>query len=616
MSRCSSSPLFLACDLLLLVSARFTFGKVEGNVGETLKFQLVIASQAQDGSAPVVLSKMDLVFDDTLKAIRIYHPSDSSAAASIDEAEPIQVQDVSLSETMTSDRPFLERSSSKDNSDSIMVGSADLTIHPGQIKAFTFTSIPRISGNIRAESCTLSMKGSGFDLHFITPFTNQQGSARWWSQGKTGPVEKHLGHDQATHVKVLPRPPKIRIKLPNLKTEYYTNESVSVLVDILNNEDEEAEAAMEVRLLGPNDGTPELSWGTESSRVYDEAVPGSPRALKGQITHLSPRPLERLAPGAQKTEIVSFRGGSVPAEYVLEIKVLYHLTSNPDTPLSKILASDMVIVAPFEASFDFSPRLHPDQWPSYFRVEDNTTSDAVDNHATTSACGIAQKWCLTARIILPATDVLFIEAIDILVVGINGDVIAKVTRAEPDTVRNAASFIGLKEQKETCSILDVQKLTLEDRRAASLDLALDIRWRRAHSATELNIITLPVPRFLVSGGEPRILASVGQADPGSRAVVLLKYTFENPSMHFLTFNLNMEASEDFAFSGPKTTSLQLVPLSRHTVHYRLLPYVRGTWIQPQLKVVDMYFNKLLRISATEGMRSEKKGIMVWVDDGV
>lgn len=110
-----------------------------------------------------------------------------------------------------------------------------------------------------------------------------------------------------------------------------------------------------------------------------------------------------------------------------------------------------------------------------------------------------------------------------------------------------------------------------------------------------------------------MLASVRQAEPGPPALIRLEYAFENPSMHFLAFNLTMEASEDFAFSGPKTTSLQLVPLSRHTVHYSLLPYARGTWIQPQLKVVDMYFNKLLRISATEGMRSEKKGIMIWVD---
>jgi solute carrier family 25 protein 38 len=75
----------------------------------------------------------------------------------------------------------------------------------------------------------------------------------------------------------------------------------------------------------------------------------------------------------------------------------------------------------------------------------------------------------------------------------------------------------------------------------------------------------------------------------------------------------MEPSEDFAFSGPKYKTLQLLPLSRQTVRYNLIPSVWGEWIAPQLIVMDQYFNKRLRVSATEGMRSEKKGgVLVWV----
>lgn len=75
----------------------------------------------------------------------------------------------------------------------------------------------------------------------------------------------------------------------------------------------------------------------------------------------------------------------------------------------------------------------------------------------------------------------------------------------------------------------------------------------------------------------------------------------------------MEASEQFAFSGPKTTVVQLVPLSRHTVRYNILAAKRGLWIQPQLVVVDTYFNKTLRVLPTGDMRADKKGILVWVD---
>ena len=124
--------------------------------------------------------------------------------------------------------------------------------------------------------------------------------------------------------------------------------------------------------------------------------------------------------------------------------------------------------------------------------------------------------------------------------------------------------------------------------------------------------SLGVKPFPVSMGEPRVLASAIGDDtlPG---MIYLDYTIENPSMHFLTFSFTMEASEQFAFSGPKTTVIQLVPLSRHTVRYNLLSFKQGLWIQPQLVVVDTYFKKTLRVLSTEGMRSDKKGILVWVD---
>jgi hypothetical protein len=115
-------------------------------------------------------------------------------------------------------------------------------------------------------------------------------------------------------------------------------------------------------------------------------------------------------------------------------------------------------------------------------------------------------------------------------------------------------------------------------------------------------------------GEPRVLAT---ATPSNTLAgfIHLDYTIENPSMHFLTFNLTMEASDQFAFSGPKTTAVQLVPFSRHTIRYNLMATARGTWIQPQLVVVDSYFNKTLRVLPTEGMRTDKKGILVCIRPG-
>ncbi len=601
-----NSPL---SSLSYAVSVRFAFLRVEGNVGEPLHYQVVVTSQAHEGSAAVELSGVSVRFEEILRAVRIQHharPAEGLSKA----ADKVHIQDVALHETSSFDGHLSESSPPPGESKTLLVGSADLTFLPGQIKAFTLTSIPRDAGHATAVSCTLSMEEELFDLDYIVPFDGDQMQASWWTQRKSGPAERCLSHDQPASIKILPRPPKLEIQLPNIRSEYYTDESIVVDVDIINNEEEEAEAAIEVRLLGQSEGTPELSWAWASTKYHDEVALPSPSGLGSQTTHLSRRAIGKLAPAAKAAETFTIRAKSNPAEYVLEIKILYHLASEPNTPLSKTLTSDIVCIGPFEANYDFSPRLHPDQWPSFFWVEDDGIPDGLDNISAKSVDGITQKWCLTARMASFAAELLTVEAMAVSVLGINGAATANVSLEE----RNgwAKLVLGRNEEKEVCFTLDVHMLTLEDRRPASLDLALDIGWRRAHPAAELNTTSLSVPRLLVPGAEPRVLASVRYQVPGLPALIHLDYVFENPSMHFLTFNLAMEASEHFAFSGPKATSLQLVALSRHTVRYSLLPYAKGTWIQPQLKVVDMYFNKLLRISATEGMKSDKKGVLIWV----
>jgi solute carrier family 25 protein 38 len=92
----------------------------------------------------------------------------------------------------------------------------------------------------------------------------------------------------------------------------------------------------------------------------------------------------------------------------------------------------------------------------------------------------------------------------------------------------------------------------------------------------------------------------------------MDYVLENPTTYHLTFELNMEASEEFGFSGPKLRSLHLLPLSRQTVRYNLYPLVKGTWITPTLKVMDRYFNQTLKVVATDGLKAGKKGVGVWI----
>ncbi|EWG38698.1 hypothetical protein FVEG_14941 [Fusarium verticillioides 7600] len=157
---------------------------------------------------------------------------------------------------------------------------------------------------------------------------------------------------------------------------------------------------------------------------------------------------------------------------------------------------------------------------------------------------------------------------------------------------------------------------MEDRHPVTLELAFVIRWQRQNrSDGAVNTTTMPVGKYLVLGTEPRVLASVyraTKAEDGMPGLMQLDMTVENPSNHFLTFGLSMEPSEDFAFSGSKQTTLNLLPQSRRTTTYRLLPHVNGVWIRPKLTVRDKYFQKVLRIIPTEGMKIDEEGLLVWV----
>lgn len=57
---------------------------------------------------------------------------------------------------------------------------------------------------------------------------------------------------------------------------------------------------------------------------------------------------------------------------------------------------------------------------------------------------------------------------------------------------------------EIVYILEVTKRTLEDRRTSDVDLELKVKWRRPDGHTV--ITPLAVPRLLIPGSEPRVLA--------------------------------------------------------------------------------------------------------------
>src|SRR5213078_518206 len=85
---------------------------------------------------------------------------------------------------------------------------------------------------------------------------------------------------------------------------------------------------------------------------------------------------------------------------------------------------------------------------------------------------------------------------------------------------------------ETVSFLmDINRPDVEDRRSGVMDVSIGIQWRRK-SCSDVNLTSLPVPRLLISIGEPRVLAHVSYSN-AIPSLIELSYTLENPSSHFL-----------------------------------------------------------------------------------
>ncbi|KAH0563136.1 hypothetical protein GP486_002291 [Trichoglossum hirsutum] len=592
------------------VSSSYAFKSAESHVGDLLASQLVVASSAQTGSVPVILSEIKISYDGSLKTVFLRHKAISESVGATEE--PLTLVEVALHEASPSSDPLWPSGSQRTSKKVYLVGEADLSFRPGQVKIFRITAVMREAGDSRVVSATFSVAADLFDVDYVLAFDENDGTGAWWAETQGVLKKKRLGRERTGVVKVLPKPPKMQLRILDMKRQIYTNERVVINVEVLNEEDGETEASLEVRILGDFETAPTLSWTQDSEAPTQGKEPeGSEESLNElSVISLPGHVIGKLVPSAKTIETFSFHTTSIAVDYILEVKVLYHLLSDRDTPISKTLTVNLPVVGPFEANYDFSPRVHPDRWPSYFSMEDTIESGRDDDKGSTATSGIAQKWCLTARMASFAVENLLIEKVDLPVLSINGGVDCSIAHEDLD---NTGSLeIAPNEIEEMRFLLDIKKFSLEDRRSATLDLALNIHWRRKDEGAELNRSTLAVPRLLVPSSEPRVLASVRYSTV-TPSLIHLDFTIENPTMHLLTFNITMEASDQFAFSGPKLNALQILPISRHTIHYNLLPSVRGAWIQPQLKVVDRYFNKTLRVSATEGMRMDKTGILIWVD---
>ena len=576
-----------------------------------LHSQVVVTSRARSSSTPVTISNLKVAFEGNLSNLTIRH--ESSETEHVASAKnSVNIQKVTLRRA-TPQVTSIPTGFKPNHSNNDLTGSADLTVFPGSTKVFSIEHIPRYAENVEVTSLVLEISANDFDLDLIVTEDEHMNQLTFWHPLGVKPPDRTLSTKRSSAVKVLPKPPKMRIEIRDVATTYFTDEIIALNIWMINDEDNEADLTLEARIVGSGLALPRLMWtspGEEATFAKGGASDGAPDLESGPIS----KEVGRINPASDETQQILVKAISEPREYVIEVRARYHLLSDPETPISKFTSAHIRIEAPFEISYDFVPMIDDKSWPNYFEVDEHDEdSGTTANEEKQSAEGISQKWLLTSRLYSLANIPVSIQNVEPRVLEVQEAASCNIVAASEDHSR--LTTMKPHDLQERNFVLNVQKADLDDSRVTYLNLRLEILWLREEvkSPPMVPIITpLMVPELIIPFGEPRVLARAKSGEV-PQGIIHMDYVIENPSTYALTFNVTMETSEEFAFGGAKNVSLELLPLTRHVMRYKLMPLVKGTWISPKLRIFDTHFHKALKIYGTEGMRNDKQGASVWVD---
>ncbi|PSR76630.1 Gryzun, putative trafficking through golgi-domain-containing protein [Coniella lustricola] len=577
------------------LTSSFVFRHEEGKAGEICQAQLSITSNASTGSAPVVLESISVQFKGSIKPIILTHRPDDDARG-LDRGHT-SVRVVSLQE-QPSGAEFEVEVPAEVPATPQMAAPANLTLEAGQITVFEMKIPLREPGEASASSLRLTVNTDAFKLTQSSGIHGTSSGHVWY----TGTTRRRITRPHPESIRILPRPPKMAIKHIGLLDQYYTNETIELPLDIINEEDAHANAKVEILVLSEDPPNFKLRTadGTESRALADD-----------DVSRLNETSLGLIKASEHSRIVISIVAAERTTAYTLTIKVSYNLATDPGTTIIQTATSKIAISSPFEANYELLPRLHADPWPSLFDHE-GVQNPAAENHGT--SYGMAQAWCLVTRYASFASETLKVVSLSVEMAPAHG-VQCRVSKKTPSGSEDVE--VSPRTIEEARFDVEVRRVSLDERNPIALDASFVIEWTRSNDGSGItNRTLLAVPRLPVFNTEPRVLASMRHSssqDQGGRPLLLLDITIENPSNHFLTFGLTMDPSDEFAFSGAKQTTLNLLPISRRTVVYRMLPLVKGgSWIRPNLTVRDKYFQKVLRIVPTEGMKTNKDGFLVWV----
>ena len=601
--RQAPEPVSAALDLdtaITPLAMSFVFASDSGHVGEPVAVQLSLSSFSQPLPLALEVVEIKVAFDGGINAILL---SKETIEEPIDQSSETVITHIELQEAGANSEKQTKRLSMADTAYS--TGAIQFASAPGRTNVLNFKVVPREAGPVSVASIIVLLRNESRELT-LNAGALSGSDAVWWERRKGRPVCRPFGmHRDVATMTVLPKPPKLGIKLPSLKSTYYTNETLALQIEVSNGEEAEIDGHIEVRLISPANGTLNLHW---------EHNDASATVKDGDIKEavLPPAAIRGLAVGISNTYTIIVSGLTDSVDHELEMKVAYALASDPASTLTKQMTVDLRVVRPFEVNTLFVPRVHEQAWPDLF-ASPTTAADQPQ--------GLKQKYLVRAEVGCFAREELKLHTLELKARRILGGAICTTStgciKSSSDGSQNTPPEDDIRilpeKTEQFVFDLELQKLVLGDRSPVATDFAINITWSRPDSE-ETNTSTLVLPKFLAPMSEPRVLVRASKIDARD-GMYLLTYTIENPSLHFLTFNVTMEGGEGLAFSGPKSRSVSLVPISRYDIRYHVYMQKSKEWVRVQLEVLDAFFGQTLKVQpASEGVRLDKQGsIQIWCE---
>ncbi|PNS19776.1 hypothetical protein CAC42_7743 [Sphaceloma murrayae] len=620
------------------VSITFAFALDEGHVGDVISCQMSLVSVATGDSVGASIESIKIIFGDGSARLTFTHQQSGGHA---------MAQVVKLSD-------HAPAASTKLN----LNAEADLALKTGQSKVVNSSILLREVGELTVAAIEVRATFAQYKFDYTYGMVNDFNTQHWALEGGKGLLPRSLDRDYSCSINVLPKPPRVQLLLGDLEEQYFTSEHVSLELQLVNEENQHVQGTL--RFEVPDDilGAIELQWEDDTETDQDEL------SLYQTV--------DSIASSTQRSYRFSFRAPAEPVTIPITVAIDYSISDDP-TPVTKSTTFNFKFIQPFATMYDLHPRLDQETWPSFFTLPANADGAAVTT-------GIRQKWSLSSRLISHALSPLYIEQVQLDLLQGSDNIACNILPPS-----NSSRVLNPSAPSTYHLPLITHRHSFDDRRPSPLYLSLSVTWRRKPSSAIITT-TLPIPLLTIPPAEPRVLCTAsplpspssrpanaegeeqqeggageeqgqGQASTEEENSRTLTYTIENPSMHFLTFTLAMEASDQFAFSGPKLRNVSLPPLSRMGLEWRVMVLstegseswdkdggsdpsasarlekggggggggggdkkggitTRGKWIYPILKVTDSYFNKTLRVlDAGEGVKGDDRRVGVGVVEG-